>query len=424
MIHGVRGAPDIGPPDSKRLWQRLERGARELLERYDYAEIRTPVFERTELFVRGIGEGTDIVEKEMYTFQDKGGESLTLRPEGTAPAVRWYLEQGRFEPGSLVKVYYIGPMFRHERPQAGRFRQFHQIGAEAIGVAAPEVDAEVIQILADLFGALGLRDVALHLNTIGDAVCRPVIRERFAAYMRERKDELCADCHVRLEKNPLRIMDCKNPRCQAAVAGAPKAAESLCDPCRAHFGRVRELLHLLGVPYALNDRLVRGLDYYTRTTFEFTAAGLGAQNAIAGGGRYDGLIETLGGAPTPGIGFAIGMERVVLCLKALESKAEAVRDGVYVANADAAGALRAPLVARDLRRAGARTAMNLEGRSLKGQLRQANGDGFRYCVILGEREVKGGQATVRDLESGEQVGVPLAELCAWIAGRPGGAAGR
>ena len=188
MIHGVRGAPDIGPPDSKRLWQRLEQTARSLLEDYDYAEIRTPVFERTELFVRGIGEGTDIVEKEMYTFQDKGGESLTLRPEGTAPAVRWYLEQGRFEQGSLVKVYYIGPMFRHERPQAGRFRQFHQVGAEAIGVAAPEVDAEVIEVLAHLFGVLGLPEVTLHLNTIGDAVCRPAIRERFAAYMRDRKD--------------------------------------------------------------------------------------------------------------------------------------------------------------------------------------------------------------------------------------------
>jgi histidyl-tRNA synthetase len=423
-IQGVRGAPDIGPPDSRRLWQRLEGGARGLLERYDYAEIRTPVFERTELFVRGIGEGTDIVEKEMYTFQDKGGESLTLRPEGTAPAVRWYLEQGRFEQGSLVKVYYIGPMFRHERPQAGRFRQFHQIGAEAIGVAAPEVDAEVIEMLVELFGALGLREVTLHLNTIGDAVCRPAIRERFAAYMRERKDELCADCHVRLEKNPLRIMDCKNPRCQAAVAGAPKAAESLCAPCRAHFARVRELLDLLEIPYALNERLVRGLDYYTRTTFEFTAAGLGAQNAIAGGGRYDGLIETIGGPPTPAIGFAIGMERVVLCLKALEPEAEAVRDGVYVANADAAGARRAPLVARELRRAGIRTVTNAEGRSLKAQMRQANSAMARYCVIIGEQELQKEQATVRDLETKEQEPVTFAQLIAWLAGRAGRAASR
>ena len=417
-IHGVRGAPDILPPEAKLLWQRLEGTARAILERYNYEEIRTPVFERTELFVRSIGEGTDIVEKEMYTFQDKGGESLTLRPEGTAPAVRSYLEHARFGKGTLAKVYYIGPMFRHERPQAGRFRQFHQIGAEAIGVGGPEVDAEVIEILAYLFEALGLRDVTLHLNSIGDAACRPAFRERFAAYMRERKDDLCPDCHVRLEKNPLRIMDCKNPRCQAAVAGAPKAAENLCEACRAHFARVRELLEALGIPYVLNERLVRGLDYYTRTTFEFTAAGLGAQNAIAGGGRYDGLIETIGGPSTPAIGFAVGMERVILCLKGLEASAEGRREGVYVANADAAGASQAFLVARDLRRAGFRAVVNLEGRKLNRQIGQADGDMFLYCVILGENEVRSGQATVKDLKSGQQEVVPFAQLVDWLKAHP------
>ena len=422
MIRGVRGAPDILPPDSTALWQRLEGAARSLFAAYDYAEIRTPVFERTELFVRGIGEGTDIVEKEMYTFQDKGGESLTLRPEGTAPAVRAWLEHGQFVKGALTKVYYIGPMFRHERPQAGRFRQFHQIGAEAIGSASPEVDAEVIEMLGHLFCALGLRDVTLHLNTIGDAACRPAMRERFVAYVRDRKDELCADCHVRLEKNPLRIMDCKREGCQAAVAGAPKAAESLCDPCRAHFARVRELLDAMGMPYVLNERLVRGLDYYTRTTFEFTAAGLGAQNAIAGGGRYDGLIETIGGPPTPAIGFAVGMERVILCLKAAAPPAEGRRDGVYVANADAVSATRAFLVARDVRRAdaGVRAVSNLEGRSLKAQLRQADQGLFRYCVILGERELQSGAAAVKDLGQGSQETVPLADLAAWLAPRAGG----
>jgi len=417
-IQGVRGAPDILPPEAKLLWQRLEGTARAILERYNYEEIRTPVFERTELFVRSIGEGTDIVEKEMYTFQDKGGESLTLRPEGTAPAVRSYLEHARFGKGTLAKVYYIGPMFRHERPQAGRFRQFHQIGAEAIGVGGPEVDAEVIEILAYLFEALGLRDVTLHLNSIGDAACRPAFRERFAAYMRERKDDLCPDCHVRLEKNPLRIMDCKNPRCQAAVAGAPKAAENLCEACRAHFARVRELLEALGIPYVLNERLVRGLDYYTRTTFEFTAAGLGAQNAIAGGGRYDGLIETIGGPSTPAIGFAVGMERVILCLKGLEASAEGRREGVYVANADAAGASQAFLVARDLRRAGFRAVVNLEGRKLNRQIGQADGDMFLYCVILGENEVRSGQATVKDLKSGQQEVVPFAQLVDWLKAHP------
>jgi len=419
VIQGVRGAPDIVPPDGKAFWQRLEATARALLESYDYEEIRTPVFERTELFVRGIGEGTDIVEKEMYTFQDKGGESLTLRPEGTAPTVRAYLEHGRFRKGSLAKVYYVGPMFRHERPQAGRFRQFHQIGAEAIGVAGPQVDAEVIEMLDHLLRhALHLPGVLLHLNSIGDAACRPAFRERFAAYMRDRKDELCPDCHVRLEKNPLRIMDCKNGRCQAAVAGAPKAADHLCEPCRAHFVRVRDLLQAVSVPYALNDRLVRGLDYYTRTAFEFTASGLGAQNAVAGGGRYDGLIETIGGPPTPAIGFAVGMERVIHCMKQAEGAGPVPRRGIYVANADEVAARKAVEVAHDLRLAGFRAATNLEGRKLSRQLGHADGGSYLYCVILGEREMQQGEATVRDLTSGTQETVPFAELTAWFKARP------
>jgi histidyl-tRNA synthetase len=419
VIQGVRGAPDIVPPDSWAFWQRLEGTARELLERYDYEEIRTPIFERTELFVRGIGEGTDIVEKEMYTFLDKGGESLTLRPEGTAPTVRAYLEHGRFGGGTLVKVYYIGPMFRHERPQAGRFRQFHQIGAEAIGVAAPEVDAEVIAMLDHLLRhSLRLPGVQLHLNSIGDAACRPAFRERFAAYMRDRKEDLCPDCHVRLEKNPLRIMDCKNARCQAAVAGAPKAAEHLCEPCRGHFVRVRELLEAVSVPHALNERLVRGLDYYTRTAFEFTASGLGAQNAVAGGGRYDGLIETIGGPPTPAIGFAVGMERVIHCMKLAQPPGPVPRRGIYVANADAAAARKAAEVAHGLRLAGFRVATNLEGRKLSRQLAHADGESYLYCVILGEREIQKGEATVRDLTSGVQETVPFADLLQWFAARP------
>jgi len=276
-------------------------------------------------------------------------------------------------------------------------------------------------MLGHLFGLMGLRDVTLHLNTIGDAVCRPAIRERFVAYMRDRKDELCADCQVRLEKNPLRIMDCKREACQAAVAGAPKAAESLCDPCRTHFARVRELLDAMGIPYVVNERLVRGLDYYARTTFEFTASGLGAQNAIAGGGRYDGLIEMIGGPPTPAIGFAVGMERVILSLKAAAPPTEGRRDGVYVANADGVSATKAFLVASDLRRAdaGVRIVSNLEGRSLKAQLRHADQASFRYCVILGERELQSSAAAVKDLELGSQETVPIADLVAWLGPRAG-----
>ncbi len=415
-IQGVRGAPDIEQPDLDEYWKVVEERARELLDCYDYEEIRTPIFERTELFVRGIGEGSDIVEKEMYTFQDRGGESLTLRPEGTAPVVRWYIEHGRSVKGPFAKVYYIGPMFRHERPQAGRFRQFHQIGAEAIGVGRPEVDAEVIEMLDTLFREkLGLNTVTLHLNTIGDAVCRPVIRERFAEYMRQHKEELCADCHVRLEKNPLRIMDCKNPQCQAVLAGAPKAAENLCEDCRTHFERVRELLEDLGVRYVLNERLVRGLDYYTRTTFEFVAAGLGAQNAIAGGGRYDGLIGTFGGQPTPAIGFAVGVERVISCIR---QDRPGVRRGVYLANADEAGTRRALQIARDLRRAAIRTMTNLEGRNLGRQIAQADGRLFLYCVIIGENEIRSGQATVRDLSTGGQEPVAFADLRKWFETHP------
>ncbi|MBI2081605.1 MAG: histidine--tRNA ligase, partial [candidate division NC10 bacterium] len=302
-IRGIRGAPDI-LPEQVAAWHRVEAATRRLMAAYGYQEIRTPVFERTDLFVRSIGAGTDIVEKEMYTFQDRGGESLTLRPEGTAPVIRAYLEHRLDTRGPLLKVYYLGPMFRHERPQAGRFRQFHQIGAEAIGLGTPAVDAEILALLTHLFEALEVRGLVLELNSIGDAVCRPAFRERFAAYMRSRRADLCADCHVRLERNPLRILDCKVEKCRAVAGEAPKPSAMLCAACEEHFREVQSLLALLKIDFRLNDRLVRGLDYYTRTTFEFVNPELGAQNAVAGGGRYDGLVEELGGPPTPGIGFA------------------------------------------------------------------------------------------------------------------------
>ncbi|MBI4537523.1 MAG: histidine--tRNA ligase [candidate division NC10 bacterium] len=406
-MKGVRGAPDILPDEVGR-WQALETMTRDILDRYGYAEIRTPLFERTELFVRGIGEGTDIVEKEMYTFQDRGGESLTLRPEATASLMRAYAEHRLAAKSSLVKLYLIGPMFRHERPQSGRFRQFHQVDVEAVGSPGPAVDVEILALLHHLLEAWGLPDTPLHLNSIGDRQCRPAYREALVAFLRERQEMLCADCHVRLEKNPLRVLDCKQPRCQEAARGAPTLTESLCGPCQEHFDAVRRLLDGLRIGYEVNPRLVRGLDYYTRTTFEFINPGLGAQNAVAGGGRYDGLVEELGGPPTPSIGFAVGEERILASLALREQGAvSAGATGVYVATVGEAVYAKALALTQDLRRRGLRAGVDLEQRSLKGQMRQANRDGYRFVVILGSDEIARGQAVVKDLATGEQVEVRL-----------------
>ncbi len=418
MIKGVRGAPDILPDEVGR-WQALEAVARDILDRYGYAEIRTPIFERTELFVRGIGEATDIVEKEMYTFQDRGGDSLTLRPEATASLMRAYAEHSLAAKSSLAKLYLIGPMFRHERPQSGRFRQFHQINVEAVGSPGPAVDVEILALLHHLLEAWGLPDTALHLNSIGDRQCRPAYREALVAFLRTRRESLCADCHVRLEKNPLRVLDCKQPRCQEAVAGAPTITESLCGPCQEHFDAVRRMLAGLHIGYAVNPRLVRGLDYYTRTTFEFINPGLGAQNAVAGGGRYDGLVEELGGPPTPSIGFAVGAERILASLAQRgEAAGGAPAAGVYVATVGEEAAAAALSVTQDLRRRGLRAGVDLERRSLKGQLRQANRDGYRFAVILGSEELARRRAAVKDLLSGEQVEVGLEELGAYLSQVP------
>ncbi|PWB43030.1 MAG: histidine--tRNA ligase [Candidatus Methylomirabilota bacterium] len=414
---GVRGAPDLLPNESA-TWQRIEAATRSLLQRYGYAEIRTPAFERTELFIRGIGEGTDIVEKEMYTFTDQGDVSLTLRPEGTAPVVRAYLEHQMAAQSPLVKVYYLGPMFRRERPQSGRYRQFHQIGVEAIGSDQPAVDAEVIDLLwALIVEAFGIPDLQLRLNSIGDAVCRPAIRDRLAHYMADRSSELCTDCQGRLKRNPLRIMDCKQAGCQRLVADAPKPLESLCDACAAHFAEVRHLLDLLKIPYIIDERLVRGLEYYTKTAFELINPRLGAQNALAGGGRYDGLIESMGGPTTPAMGFAVGLERVIASLP-LIGEASALR-GVYVATLGPEARRTGMGLLQELRRRGARGLMDLEMRSLKGQMRQANKERVRYCVIVGDEELKRGQATLRDMVKADQTAVALDQIVERLIGLEG-----
>jgi histidyl-tRNA synthetase len=370
--------------------------------------MRTPIFERTELFVRGIGEATDIVEKQMYTFTDQGQESLTLRPEGTAPIVRAYLEHQMAAQSPLVKVYYFGPMFRRERPQSGRFRQFHQIGVEAIGSDQPSIDAEVIALLIDLlveeFRIPGLQ---LRLNSIGDPVCRPQIRDRLLHYLRQKASRLCQECQKRLERDPLRILDCKQEECQHLVAGAPKPIENLCPACADHFAQVRSLLDLLKMTYTIDDRLVRGLEYYTRTTFEVINPRLGAQNALAGGGRYDGLIEMMGGPSTPAIGFALGLERVMASISMDAGEEEPALRGVYIATVGQDAQRRGLILLQELRHRGVRAVIDHEARSLKAQMRQANKDRVRYCLILGEEELGRGQVMVRDMEKAEQQPVAL-----------------
>ncbi len=416
-LKGVRGAPDLLPQESAR-WQSIEATTRSLLQRYGYAEIRTPVFERTELFVRGIGEGTDIVEKEMYTFTDRGDVSLTLRPEGTAPVARAYLEHQMAAQSPLVKVFYLGPMFRRERPQSGRYRQFHQIGVEAIGSDRPAVDAEVIDILwALMVEEFRIPDLQLRLNSIGDAVCRPTIRDRLSRYMANRSSTLCQDCQGRLTRNPLRIMDCKQPGCQQLVAEAPKPIDGLCDACAIHFAEVRDLLDLLKIPYTIDDRLVRGLEYYTKTAFEVINPRLGAQNALAGGGRYDGLIEMVGGSPTPAMGFAVGMERVMASLPLAPE--ESALHGIYVATIGQEAQRMGMGLLQDLRRRGVRGLMDLETRSLKGQMRQANKERVRYCLIVGEEELRRGQAMLRDMVKADQAPVELDQIVERLMGLEG-----
>ncbi|MHB0869996.1 MAG: histidine--tRNA ligase, partial [Chloroflexota bacterium] len=314
MYQAPRGTQDVLPEDEK-YWRYVEDTATRLAGQFGYGLIRTPTFEDTSLFVRGVGESTDIVTKEMYSFEDKGGESLTLRPEGTAPVLRAYLEHGMASRPQPVKMYYLMSMYRYDRPQAGRFREFHQFGAEAVGDGAPQVDAEVILLVWRFFESLGLRDLTLQLNSIGCPHCRPAYLETLVRHFTAHQMKLCHDCQRRLELNPLRLLDCKNEQCQPAILSAPASAGHLCDECQDHFAELRQILDAFNLPVILNPRLVRGLDYYTKTVFEVWPAAVGAQSALGGGGRYDGLMEQLGGKPTPGIGFATGIERIILKLK-------------------------------------------------------------------------------------------------------------
>ena len=410
LINGPRGTKDI-LPDTVAQWTHVEKVIRELCARYGYHEIRTPIFEHTELFLRGIGETTDVVEKEMYTFTDRGERSLTLRPENTASVVRSYLQNKLYAADALVKLFYIGSMFRYDRPQAGRYREFHQFGVEALGEENPAVDAEIIVLAVEFLRALGLQELKLHLNSVGCPKCRPVYREKLQEFFRPHLEELCTDCRSRFERNPLRLLDCKHEHCHALAEGAPRITDCLCDECRVHFTEVQSYLTAAGIPFELDANLVRGLDYYTKTAFEVKYTPLGAQSAVAGGGRYDGLVEEVGGPPTPGIGFAVGLERVLLALEKQEllpEEPEAV--DVFVVALGEAAQIPAFKLLHELRAAKLSAAMDFAGRSMKAQMKQANKKNARFVAILGEDEVKEASALLKDMKTSEQKKLALKDF--------------
>ncbi len=419
-IQAVRGFKDVLGQEIG-LWQRVEATARDVLERYGFKEIRVPVLERTELFARSIGESTDIVEKEMYSFQDRSGISLTLRPEATAGILRAYIEHALYQSEPVQKLYFMGPMFRYERPQKGRYRQFHQIDAEVLGSSDPRTDAELLAALRCFFQELGLEELDFQINSLGCPECRPAFRNRVVAYLEERKDSLCPDCNRRLWVNPLRIYDCKAQGCREALEGAPSILDGLCQLCMEHLETIKEHLSLLGVPFSMNPFIVRGLDYYRRTTFEVLSGALGAQNAVCGGGRYDGLVQELGGPDLPGIGFAVGVERLVWILEqkgALEQQPLEL----FVAALGQKASREAFLWVEQARSLGLRAEMDFRGGSLKAQLRRADKLGARRVLILGEKELASGKAPLRDMIKALQAEVNLVDLKNVLAGwkqRPG-----
>lgn len=403
----VKGMHDLLPPVSV-AWTAVEAIARRVAARYGFGEVRTPIVEKTALFVRGIGEASAIVEKEMYVFADQGDEQLALRPEGTAPVVRAYIESGAFQTDPLAKYFYLGPMFRRERPQKGRYRQFAQFGVEVIGAAAPAADIEVIALLMRFLGDAGLAKLRLEINSLGCAICRPAYLQVLQRMLEKMRSELCADCQRRSEKNPLRIFDCKNPQCRHLVEDLPTIVEYWCPACTAHFQAVRVGLDQLQIGHVLNPRIARGLDYYVRTAFEVTAEGLGAQNAVGGGGRYDGLVKALGGPEVPGVGFAVGLERLLL-LTELPRPPITPELRFFAAIGEKARAAALPLI-EHLRSAGIAMEWDYEDRSLKSQMRRADKLGAARVVILGADEWKKQKAIVRDMRTKEQTEVPFKEL--------------
>lgn len=409
LIQTPKGIKDV-LPEEQPFWQVVEETIRRIVTLYGYERLDLPVFEETVLFQRGVGEGTDIVEKEMYTFHDKGGNSITLRPEFTAGIVRSYLQHGMASLPKPVKVWTMGPVFRYERPQAGRFRQHTQFDVEALGEQDPALDFEIMSIAYHLYDDLGFKNLSFQINSIGCPHCRPDYLKKLVEYYKDKADVICEDCRKRLDKNPLRLLDCKNSQCQPGIEGAPPISDSLCKECDDHFRTLRKYLDGLERPYMINHRLVRGLDYYTKTVFEVWAQGIGAQNAVCGGGRYDGLAEAIGGSSTPGVGFASGLERIVMTLKNQGESVQMSSINVYFASqGDKATEKSVELLAR-LREAGINGTMGFGSRSLKAQLREANRRGAQYTIILGEEELARKEVQIKTMEGGEQDSVTWKDL--------------
>ena len=414
MIRGIKGVKDI-PPSQMPKWNVVESAAHRLAQSYGFKEIRIPIFEPTDLYVRSIGGATDIVEKEMYTFPDRDGSSLTLRPEGTAGVVRSFIEHNLINDPTCKKLYYIGPMFRHERPQAGRFRQFHQFGVEMVGFTSPHADVEVISLLWRFFSSLQLPGLTLEMNSLGESQDRQGYKENLVAFLKPKFEQLCANCRRRIDTNPLRVLDCKVPQCRTATEEAPKLLDFLGQNSKDHFHQVLVGLETLSIPYHLNPRLVRGLDYYSMTTFEVSCSSLGAQNAIGAGGRYDGLFEALGGKSTPAVGFAIGLERVLLALP--ESMIPPPNPWVFIAGFGLLGSKASVSLLDSLRLHGITADTDHNSSSLKNLLRSADRLSAPYVLILGDDEVSQDQAILRNMQTKAQENIPLSEVPSFLKKR-------
>ena len=400
----LKGLQDILPPDIA-IWQLLESTARKIFRNYGYQEIRLPIIESTDIFIRSIGETSDIVEKEMYTFKDKGGRSVTLRPEGTASFVRAYVQHHLYNNPAPQKFYYTGPMFRYERPQAFRYRQFYQIGAEAMGIDDPKLDTEIISMLSRLLSAIGLEGLNFQITSIGCKNCRPAYREALKKFLKDRLDSFCSDCQRRYDLNPLRILDCKVPGCIESRKGSPPVIDYLCDECDIHFEGLKKNLVELKVPHTINPNLVRGLDYYTKTAFEVTSENLGSQSAVAAGGRYDSMVDEFGGPPTPGIGFAMGMERIIPLIKESINISEGPE--IFLCPLGEAAADKALLLTEQLRSEGLWAEMNFDGTSLRSQMRKANKVGAKRVVVIGDDEIANNQAVIKDMQDRETINISL-----------------
>ena len=408
-IKAPKGTHDVTPQEAA-LWQYIEDTARDICKEYGYGEIRLPVFEHTELFQRGVGDTTDVVQKEMYTFNDKGGRSITLRPEGTAGVVRAYLENNLYANAQPTKLFYLLSCYRYEKPQAGRLREFHQFGVECFGARGPAVDAEIISVAHELFQRLGLSDIALHINSIGCPKCRAEYNRKLQAYFEKRKDELCETCRDRLYKNTLRILDCKSPVCQEIAKDAPLIIENLCEECEEHFEKLQEYLKIMNIAYQIDPYIVRGLDYYTKTVFEFVSSQIGAQGTVCGGGRYDGLVEELDGAPTPGIGFALGLERLILLLHNVGITKEPEPLDLFLVSLGEKADLYVQKFVYDLRKAGVSCDRDYLFRSFKAQMKYANKIGCNYIIVIGDDEITQDTGKLKNMATSEETEIRLSDI--------------